>query len=101
MSPRPYAQFHPAWVDVDDKDESSFEPVKAIKRDKDGLIRCRVCGCTEGDACADGCSWVDDDLCSTCGSASEAIAAWIYGARRANKTALWREAVDKLERETR
>lgn len=32
---------------------------------------CRVCGCTEFDACADGCSWVRDpqeigDLCSAC-----------------------------------
>lgn len=28
--------------------------------------RCRVCGCTEGRACAGGCSWVEADLCSGC-----------------------------------
>jgi hypothetical protein len=32
---------------------------------------CRVCGCTEGNACHDdetgvGCHWVDQDLCSVC-----------------------------------
>lgn len=29
---------------------------------------CRVCGCTEGDGCAEGCYWVDDveTLCSAC-----------------------------------
>lgn len=27
---------------------------------------CRVCGCTEGNACGDGCYWVEDDLCSSC-----------------------------------
>lgn len=28
--------------------------------------RCRICGCTEDHACADGCSWVRPDLCSAC-----------------------------------
>lgn len=28
---------------------------------------CRVCGCTENNACPpDGCSWVEEDLCSAC-----------------------------------
>jgi hypothetical protein len=27
---------------------------------------CRVCGCTEDNACEGGCSWVEDDLCSAC-----------------------------------
>lgn len=27
---------------------------------------CRVCGCTDNRACADGCYWVEDDLCSAC-----------------------------------
>lgn len=34
------------------------------------LVRsCRLCGCTDGDACYDGrhpCRWVDLDLCSAC-----------------------------------
>ncbi|MCD7947526.1 MAG: hypothetical protein LUG13_04405 [Oscillospiraceae bacterium] len=28
--------------------------------------RCRVCGCTEHNACDGGCAWVEDDLCSRC-----------------------------------
>jgi len=28
--------------------------------------KCRVCGCTEDNACEGGCSWVEDDLCSAC-----------------------------------
>lgn len=27
---------------------------------------CRVCGCTEFNACPGGCSWVEIDLCSAC-----------------------------------
>lgn len=28
--------------------------------------QCRVCGCTEDDACEGGCAWVEEDLCSEC-----------------------------------
>lgn len=27
---------------------------------------CRVCGCTENNACPGGCWWVEADLCSSC-----------------------------------
>jgi hypothetical protein len=27
---------------------------------------CRICGCTEENACEGGCSWVEADLCSAC-----------------------------------
>jgi hypothetical protein len=27
---------------------------------------CRVCGCTEDNACDEGCCWVEPDLCSAC-----------------------------------
>lgn len=27
---------------------------------------CRVCGCTQDNACAGGCCWVEEDLCSRC-----------------------------------
>jgi nucleoside 2-deoxyribosyltransferase len=30
------------------------------------LRRCRVCGCTDDNACFGGCYWVADDLCSAC-----------------------------------
>lgn len=72
-----------------------------VKRDRNGLTRCRVCGCTASDACSGGCSWVDDDLCSVCDAAALALSAWLHDARRPNKAALWREAVAQLEREYR
>ena len=28
--------------------------------------KCRVCGCTDAEACPGGCTWVDQDLCSQC-----------------------------------
>lgn len=28
--------------------------------------KCRVCGCTEHNACDGGCCWVGEDLCSSC-----------------------------------
>ena len=28
--------------------------------------KCRVCGCSEYNACPGGCYWVEDDLCSKC-----------------------------------
>lgn len=31
-----------------------------------GLQTCRVCGCTEEAGCEGGCTWVEDDLCSSC-----------------------------------
>ena len=40
---------------------------------------CRVCGCTEYDACCtdygDGCWWSEEDLCSACAEAAEEAAA--------------------------
>jgi len=30
------------------------------------LRRCRACGCTNEEACPEGCSWVEEDLCSEC-----------------------------------
>lgn len=27
---------------------------------------CRICGCTQENACPGGCCWVEEDLCSSC-----------------------------------
>lgn len=35
---------------------------------------CRVCGCTEDNACPGGCYWVEPDLCSACVQAGEGVA---------------------------
>jgi predicted Fe-S protein YdhL (DUF1289 family) len=68
-----------------------------IKRDRNGLIRCRVCGCTEVDACDPPCSWVEKDLCSGCADAAEMIARWTEGARRINLAGLLREARRRVD----
>lgn len=59
--------------------------------------RCRVCRCTEDNACAGGCSWVQDPdedhpLCSTCYAAARGIADWLTDAVRPSWAALRREA---------
>jgi hypothetical protein len=64
----------------------------APKTDRDGNVRCRVCGCTEIDACPVGCSWADGDLCSVCFEAAEALRKWREQSRRANLSALLRES---------
>ena len=28
--------------------------------------KCRICGCTQNNACEGGCYWVEEDLCSKC-----------------------------------
>jgi hypothetical protein len=33
------------------------------------IASCRVCGCTDLSACPEGCSWVENDLCSACATA--------------------------------
>ncbi|TGW16874.1 helix-turn-helix domain-containing protein [Stenotrophomonas maltophilia] len=43
--------------------------------------RCRICGCTELQACRGGCSWIDKDLCSSCGEAASHTAPVIMGQR--------------------
>lgn len=57
-----------------------------VRRDRNGLTRCRVCGCTELDACNPPCGWQagHEDLCTTCHAAAEAIHEWMWAARRAN-----------------
>lgn len=39
--------------------------------------KCRICECTESDACLMPCYWITDDLCSTCGEFMEMIAAYM------------------------
>lgn len=56
------------------------------------MTRCRVCGCTEVNACNPPCGWAEADLCSSCFYASTIIAEWMDIAVRANITGLVREA---------
>lgn len=41
--------------------------------------KCRVCGCTEMQACPDGCYWTEADLCSACTVGDEDIESVVAG----------------------
>jgi hypothetical protein len=72
---------------------SDIEAAKrGIRVDRDGLVRCRVCGCTEREPCNPPCGWLEVDLCTSCASAVLAITGWLEGAYRANVSGLLREA---------
>jgi hypothetical protein len=63
----------------------------SMKVDRNGYVRCRVCGCTEIEPCNPPCEWVDADLCSTCNYVVREIREWAHEAHRASWAALRRE----------
>lgn len=44
--------------------------------------RCRVCGCTNDEACLSGCWWEEDDLCSSCSDDQVSGVSSLEGGRR-------------------
>lgn len=46
---------------------------KYFKERVDAEQVCRVCGCTQNNACPGGCSWVEPDLCSDCAEPGEPV----------------------------
>ena len=70
-----------------------------IKVDRDGFVRCRVCGCTECEPCEPPCSWIEGvdkgkrrgPLCSGCAQTLKAMVEWSEGAHRPNVSALLRD----------
>ena len=70
-------------------------PERAYKHDKDGLLRCRVCNCTDREACNPACSWargdVRGDLCSTCALMVQRLQEYFESAHRPSWAALKRE----------
>lgn len=47
-------------------------PVETDGSDPDDRPACRMCGCTNEQACEGGCYWVEFDLCSTCADKADA-----------------------------
>ena len=47
-------------------DMSIIGHMPALEKALDAQRRCRVCGCTDDNACPGGCYWMEDDLCSEC-----------------------------------
>lgn len=46
-----------------------LDPEQASQKETEGnptVRTCRICGCTDDNACEGGCTWVEDDLCSNC-----------------------------------
>jgi hypothetical protein len=62
-----------------------------VKRSADGLTRCRICGCTEIDACNPPCGWVEEGLCSTCWQAVAALLRHYDDSRKFNMAGIKRE----------
>jgi hypothetical protein len=56
--------------------------------------KCRICGCTQSDACPGGCTWHDADLCMVCAKLRKALRDFCRDARRstlAGVTRLFKE----------
>lgn len=64
-----------------------------MKIDRHGFIRCRVCGCTQIDACPGGCGWAYANLCTICDQAAQALVTWMQDSRRPMWEPLKREAL--------
>ena len=64
---------------------------RKIKTDRDGLVRCRVCGCTEREPCCPPCGWADIDLCSGCADVVTILLDYAEGAHRFSVAGLLRE----------
>jgi hypothetical protein len=65
--------------------------------DMESIRTCRVCGCTDDQACEGGCTWVEDDLCSACvDTAQTADAAPRGNLFPVEASALWKRAQEGL-----
>ena len=56
-----------------------------------GQVKCRVCGCTDRHSCNPPCHWVEENLCSTCLEAAQALLDWRESAVKPDRNALWME----------
>ena len=63
--------------------------------DRNGLLRCRVCRCSDREPCNPPCGWDPDDnrgdLCTSCSGVIEHMLVWFDYAHRPTKAALMRE----------
>jgi hypothetical protein len=64
---------------------------RGIKVDRDGLMRCRMCSCTEREPCNPPCAWMDGDICDSCWFQAVALVDYFETAHRPNMRALLRE----------
>lgn len=69
------------------------------RRDRAGLPRCRVCGCTGREPCNPACGWAREDLCSHCFRVVQDIVEWAFAAHRPRIAPLLREYSAELKRQ--
>jgi hypothetical protein len=71
-----------------------------IKTDRNGFVRCRMCGCTEIEACDPPCGWEpgEGDLCTTCADVMRAMLHWFRAGHHPTKTSLLREFASAASR---
>jgi hypothetical protein len=57
-----------SFTDATDQDFAQRELGRLAYRlrEQAEIRACKVCGCSEEDACEEGCSWIAADLCSSC-----------------------------------
>lgn len=69
------------------------DAVPQFKTDRAGFIKCRVCSCTQRQACNPPCGWEpgEKDLCTTCAEVLRAMAEWFNAAHQPNTITLVRE----------
>jgi len=81
-----------------------IEAVHGPVRIRKGLVRCRVCRCSDAEPCGQGHAWATadarGDLCLSCAIVADRIANWIRWARQPRRAALLREAKMRAYRET-
>jgi hypothetical protein len=70
--------------------------VAVLRHDRDGLVRCRVCDCTDREPCNPPCAWVEADLCSNCWNAVAHVYNWALAAHRFSWVALTREVKARI-----
>lgn len=75
------------------------KPAAPVHVDRNGLARCRVCGCTEMEACEPTCSWVEADLCDSCQVTVTAVTQWFLRAHRPSMRILFTELSAVLTRD--
>lgn len=76
-----------APVRAERKPRERRRPMRIVR----GLVRCRMCGCSELEACAPTCAWAQPDLCDSCESAVTSVSQWMLRAHRPSWNALKRE----------
>lgn len=69
-------------------------PIKRVSRKE---ARCRICRCSQNDACNPPCEWEfgEENLCSSCAYAVRVLKRWLESAHMPNLTALLREVKPK------